>query len=74
MSKKAVAVRRDTEGEIVAIKWDDGTQNTATEAMDMCARGELPGYSVRDSKLGQSYLRADGNDSRSDNLSMLPEF
>lgn len=71
---RIVAVQRDTNRRILAVKLEDGTCLSKDEAVRMAEGGEILDVIVGHSVYGEPYLRNVGDGELENNLQNLPEF
>lgn len=71
---KITHVRRNDQGDITAVKLDDGQELTLEQAVEMAASKQIEDISVGHSKFGVPYLRTYPNGTDDDNLDNLPSF
>lgn len=72
--KTIVAVRRNQDGDIMAVKFDDGSVALTGEAIEMAERDEINNVNTGISKLGIKTLKSNRDEYVENNLSELPEF
>lgn len=69
-----IEVDKNTNGEIIAYKLDNGETLEKTKAVELAKQGYINGVQVSVSKKGEEYLRSLPDGSKSNNLSSMPEF
>ena len=72
--KTIVAVRRNSQGDIMAVKFDDKTAVLTHEAIEMAERDEINNVNTGMSKSGHKTLKSNRDDFEENNLSNLPQF
>ena len=73
-SHNIIEVDKDTKGEIIAYKLDNGEVIEKSKAVEMAKKGYINGVQVSVSKKGEEYLRSLPDGSKSNNLNNMPEF
>lgn len=71
---KITNVRKNTEGDITAVKLDNNQELNMQEAITLAQQGKIEGVNVSHSKNGTYYLRSNPNGTEQDNLDQLPTF
>lgn len=71
---KIVAVSKNSDGDLVQFKLDDGTIINLAQAIDMCEQGLLPDYRVGVSRADTQFIRNVGDGDPTNNLDNLPTF
>lgn len=71
---KITNVRKNTEGDITAVKLDNNQELNIQEAASLVQQGKIEGVNVSHSKKGTVYLRSNPNGTEQDNLDQLPSF
>ncbi|MGM8214585.1 DUF3892 domain-containing protein [Bacillaceae bacterium W0354] len=74
MPEQVVAVRKNTDGDIVELKLSNGQVVDYKEAQRMAVAGEIEHVNTFTGKDGDKHLRSDADGDESNNLSNLPEF
>ncbi|MFF2798110.1 DUF3892 domain-containing protein [Lysinibacillus xylanilyticus] len=72
--KTIVAVRRNMDGDTMAVKFDDNSVALMNEAIEMAERDEINNVNTGMSKLGHKTLKSNRDEYEENNLSRLPEF
>jgi hypothetical protein len=71
---KIIQVKKNQDGDITDVKFDDGKQATVQQAIDMARNNQIEGVMVGKAKNGRETLRSQPNNTQADNLSNLPTF
>ncbi len=71
---KIVQVKKNGDGDITDVKFDDGSQATIKQAIDMAKGNRIEGVIVGKARNGRETLRSQPNNTREDNLDNLPTF
>jgi len=71
---KITNVRKNTDGDITAVKLDNNQEVNIQEAITMTQEGKIEGVNVSRAKNGREYLRSNPNGSEQDNLDQKPTF
>jgi len=71
---KITNVRKNTDGDITAVKLDNNQEVNIQEAISMTQQGKIEGVNVSQAKNGRAYLRSNPNGSEQDNLDQMPTF
>lgn len=71
---KIVQVKKNSDGDITGVKFDNGSQATIQQAIDMARNNLIDGVMVGKAKNGRETLRSRPNDTPDDNLDNLPRF
>ncbi|MCM1991682.1 DUF3892 domain-containing protein [Oceanirhabdus seepicola] len=71
---KITNVRKNTDGDITAVKLDNNQEVNIQEAISMTEEGKIEGVNVSYAKNGRSYLRSNPNGVQQDNLDQMPTF
>ncbi len=71
---KITNVRKNTDGDITAVKLDNNQEVNIKEAISMTQEGKIEGVNVSRAKNGREYLRSNPNGSEQDNLDQKPTF
>lgn len=72
--KTIVAVRRNSDGDLLAVKFDDYSVALMNEAIEMAENDEINNVNTGISKSGHKTLRSNRDEYEENNLSQLPEF
>ena len=72
--KTIVAVRRNRQGDIMAVKFDDKSAVLMNEAIEMAERDEINNVNTGISRAGNKTLKSNRDEYEENNLSELPEF
>ncbi|WP_242985377.1 DUF3892 domain-containing protein [Vallitalea okinawensis] len=67
-------VKRDGQGTIQEVMFDDGKVLDKTSAIQLAENGLIDGVEVRPSKSGSRYLRSIPDETTDNNLDNLPQF
>jgi len=73
MQEKVIAVNKDPDGNIIAVKTDQGQVYRIEQAILEVQSGRLSGVQVAD-RCGKQYLRTYPDGTPENNLDNLPEF
>lgn len=71
---KITHVRRDGQGTIQEVMFDDGNVMDKDAAIQLADQGSIEGVEVRPSKSGSRYLRSIPDGTTENNLDNLPQF
>jgi len=71
---KITNVRKNTDGDITAVKLDNNQEVNIQEAISMTEQGQIEGVNVSRAKNGRAYLRSNPNGMQQDNLDQMPTF
>lgn len=71
---KITHVRKNSKGNIIEVKLDDGQELTVEEAIPLIMNKEIEDISIGHNKFGDPYLRKYPNGEDDDNLDNLPNF
>ena len=71
---KITNVRKNTDGDITAVKLENNQEVNIQEAITMTQQGKIEGVNVSQAKNGRTYLRSNPNGMQQDNLDQLPTF
>ena len=71
---KIVKVKKNADGDITDVQFDNGDQAPIRVAIDMARIGQIDGVIVGKAKNGRETLRSQPNNTQADNLSNLPTF
>jgi hypothetical protein len=71
---KIVQVKKNQDGDITDVKFEDGNQVSVQQAIDMAKNNQIEGVLVGKAKNGRETLRSQPNNIQEDNLSNLPTF
>lgn len=72
--KTIVAVRRNRDGDVLAVKFDDKSAVLIWEAIQMAERDEINNVNTGINRQGHKTLRSNRDEYEENNLSELPEF
>jgi len=71
---KITNVRKNTDGDITAVKLENNQEVNIQEAIAMTNEGKIEGVNVSYAKNGRAYLRSNPNGMQQDNLDQMPTF
>jgi hypothetical protein len=71
---KIVKVKKDNEGFVTDVMFDNGAKCPINHAILLCKQGAVEGYNVVRGKDGGEFLSADPNSKDSENLDDLPLY
>jgi hypothetical protein len=71
---KITQVKKNQDGDITDVKFDNGSQASIQQAIDMARKNQIEGVIVGKAKNGRETLRSQPNNTPDDNLSNLPTF
>lgn len=74
MDEQFVAVRKNSDGDIVELKTTSGRVVNYKEAQEMAKHGEVAGVNVFRGRDGDEHLRSNADGDPSNNLDNLPTF
>lgn len=69
-----IAVRKDENGDNKEFKLDNDQIVSVKQAINLCKKGELPGYNIGRSKSGSEFIRGNADGDENNNLDKLPTF
>jgi hypothetical protein len=71
---KIVQVKKNPDGDITDVKFEDGRQATIRQAIAMAKNNQIENVLVGKAKNGRETLRSQPNNTQADNLDNLPTF
>ena len=74
MGDKIVAVRKNSDGDIVELKTNSGKIVDYKSAQQMAQSGEIEGVNVFKGRDGEPHLRSNADGDPTNNLDQLPTF
>lgn len=72
--ERFVAVRKNSEGNLIAFKSSTGAEYDYEVAKELCAAGKIANAETFEGKGHHTYIRGKVDDSEANNLSHLPLF